>query len=49
MNMIAQPGHLETLIKVIKSLRPIVMVVFEVEANTTSPELMDRFVESLLL
>ncbi|KAM7488071.1 hypothetical protein LguiB_025555 [Lonicera macranthoides] len=49
MNMIPQPGHLENLIKVIKSLSPIVMVVFEVEANTTSPELMDHFIESLLL
>lgn len=47
-NLIGLPGHFENLIRVIKSLHPVVMVMIEQEANTTSPEFMDRFIEGLL-
>lgn len=46
-NFLAHPSHLESLIQVIKNLRPLVMVVTEVEANTCSPDYMDRFIEAL--
>ncbi|XP_062108779.1 DELLA protein RGL1-like [Humulus lupulus] len=45
--MIAQSTELESLMRVIKSLNPCVMVVTEVEANHNSPAFVNRFIEAL--
>ncbi|KAM6565795.1 hypothetical protein CsatA_024923 [Cannabis sativa] len=45
--MIAQPAELESLMRVIKSLNPCVMVITEVEANHNSPAFVNRFIEAL--
>ncbi|CAN4091396.1 unnamed protein product [Withania somnifera] len=44
--LLAWPNHLQSLIHVIKSLHPCVMVVTEIEANTNKP-IFDRFNEAL--
>ncbi|GMN55189.1 hypothetical protein TIFTF001_024293 [Ficus carica] len=46
-SMIAQPAQLESLMRVIRSLNPRVMVVTEVEANFNSPDFVNRFIEAL--
>lgn len=45
--MIAQPAQLDSLMRVIRSLNPRVMVVTEVEANHNSPVFVNRFIEAL--
>ncbi|MFS8004195.1 putative transcription factor GRAS family [Helianthus anomalus] len=45
--MIAQQDRLESLMKVIKSVNPRVMVVGEVAANLNSPNFVNRFIEGL--
>lgn len=45
--LLACPNHLQSLIQVIKSLDPCVMVVTEIEANTNTPIFNDRFNEAL--
>lgn len=45
--MISQQDRLESLMKVIKSSNPRVMVVSEVAANLNSPNFVNRFIESL--
>ncbi|KAG9142836.1 hypothetical protein Leryth_005576 [Lithospermum erythrorhizon] len=46
-SMISKPDCLDNLMKVIRTLRPSLMVVGEVEANHNSPIFLHRFVESL--
>ncbi|KAK6920888.1 Transcription factor GRAS [Dillenia turbinata] len=45
--LIARPDHLESLMRVVKSLRPSIMVVLEVEANHNSALFLNRFVSAL--
>ncbi|CAH1451833.1 unnamed protein product [Lactuca virosa] len=45
--MIGQQDRLESLMKVIKSINPRVMVVIEGAANLNSPNFVDRFIEAL--
>ncbi|PON93207.1 GRAS transcription factor [Trema orientale] len=45
--MISQPAQLESLMRVIRSLNPCVMVVTEVDANHNSPVFVNRFIEAL--
>ncbi|XP_060200450.1 GRAS family protein RAM1-like [Lycium barbarum] len=45
--LLAWPNHFRSLIQVIKSLDPCVMVVTEIEANTNTPIFIDRFNEAL--
>ncbi|XP_017240058.1 DELLA protein RGL1 [Daucus carota subsp. sativus] len=47
MTMIGRPQNLHTVLKVIQRLRPVVMIVMEVEANTNSPAFVNRFIEAL--
>ncbi|KAK1350699.1 GRAS family transcription factor [Heracleum sosnowskyi] len=47
-NVVGQLGQFETLMRVIKSLRPTVMVMIEQEADTTSSDFMDRFIGGLV-
>ncbi|KAK4433872.1 Scarecrow-like protein 18 [Sesamum alatum] len=47
MYMIGQADWLEHIMRVIKSIRPCVMIVTELEANTNSPAFVRRFVEAL--
>ncbi|KAJ7955222.1 DELLA protein [Quillaja saponaria] len=46
-SMIAQPDHLESVMKVIRNIYPCVMVVIEVEANHNSTSFVNRFTEAL--
>lgn len=46
-SMIPQPKQLEALMRVIRSLNPIVMVVTEVEANHNAKSFVSRFTEAL--
>ncbi|THG16481.1 DELLA protein RGL1-like [Camellia sinensis] len=46
-DMISRPNCLETLMRVIRSLNPSIMVVIEVEANHNSPSFFNRFIETL--
>ncbi|KAK3034624.1 hypothetical protein RJ639_033579 [Escallonia herrerae] len=45
--MISRPDCLESLVRVIRGLKPSLMVVTEVEANHNSPSFVNRFVEAL--
>ncbi|KAF9604584.1 hypothetical protein IFM89_008028 [Coptis chinensis] len=45
--MIAQPDHLEDLMKAIKHINPCIMVISEMEADHNSPIFVSRFVETL--
>ncbi|XP_011071649.1 DELLA protein RGL1-like [Sesamum indicum] len=47
MHMIGQADQLEHIMRVIKSIRPCVMIVTELEANFNSPVFVRRFVEAL--
>lgn len=47
-NLLAQPNCLESLMRVIRDLRPQIMVITEPEANHNSQAFKDRFVETLL-
>ncbi|KAK1354334.1 DELLA protein RGL1 [Heracleum sosnowskyi] len=47
--MIGRPENLQILLRVIRRLRPVIMVVMEVEANTNSPSFVNRFIEALFL
>ncbi|KAM0001590.1 putative transcription factor GRAS family [Helianthus debilis subsp. tardiflorus] len=46
-SMIAQQDRLESLVKVIKSINPRVMVMLEVAVNLNSPTFVNRFIEAL--
>ncbi|EXB71072.1 hypothetical protein L484_004207 [Morus notabilis] len=46
-SLISQPTQLESLMRVIRSLNPCVMVVNEVEANHNCPAFVNRFIEAL--
>ncbi|KAM3323653.1 DELLA protein RGL1 [Capsicum chacoense] len=45
--MIPRPDCLDNLMKVVRSIRPTVIVVGEVEANHNSPSFLNRFIETL--
>ncbi|CAI0550369.1 unnamed protein product [Linum tenue] len=45
--MIGNPQRLEAMMKLIRTLRPRVMVVIETEANHNAPDFGHRFVEML--
>ncbi|XP_072984416.1 protein SLENDER RICE1-LIKE 2-like [Typha latifolia] len=45
--MIVRPDRLETVMRVIRKLRPCIMTVAEVEAKHNSPSLINRFTEAL--
>ncbi|CAI0442182.1 unnamed protein product [Linum tenue] len=45
--MVAKPNRLEAMMKLIRSIRPRVMVVIELEANHNAPDFGHRFVETL--
>lgn len=45
--MISRPDCMETLMRVIRSFNPSIMVVSEVEANHNSPSFVKRFIEAL--
>lgn len=45
--MIPWPHKLETLMRVIKELSPLIMVLFEVDASDNSPSFINRFVQAL--
>ncbi|XP_019174205.1 PREDICTED: DELLA protein RGL1-like [Ipomoea nil] len=47
MTMISKQGGLEHLMRVMRTIRPRVMVIIEVEANLNSPVFVNRFTESL--
>lgn len=47
-SMISKPESLDTVMKAVRRIRPVVMVVSEVEANHNSPSFIDRFTEALL-
>ncbi|KAF5464756.1 hypothetical protein F2P56_014808 [Juglans regia] len=45
--MIPRPNQLESIMKVVRSINPCIMVVTEIEANHNSPVFVSRFVEAL--
>lgn len=45
--MISNPGTLENLMKVIAGLRPLIMILYEVEGSHNSPVFVTRFIEAL--
>ncbi|KAK1354329.1 Della protein rgl1 [Heracleum sosnowskyi] len=45
--MIPRPDKLETLMRVIKELSPLIMILFEVDASDNSPSFINRFVAAL--
>ncbi|XP_038719190.1 DELLA protein RGL1-like [Tripterygium wilfordii] len=45
--MIGQPGLLDSLMGVIRKIKPCIMVVIEVESNINSPDFVSRFIEDL--
>ncbi|MCD9640131.1 hypothetical protein HAX54_025242 [Datura stramonium] len=45
--MLARPDKLDSLMRVIKGIKPRAMIIIEVEANHNSPVFVDRFVEAL--
>ncbi|KAF6134742.1 hypothetical protein GIB67_002143 [Kingdonia uniflora] len=45
--MVSEPGSLESLMRVIRNLKPCVMVLMEIEANHNSPAFVSRFIEAL--
>ncbi|XP_022855807.1 DELLA protein RGL2-like [Olea europaea var. sylvestris] len=47
-SMVSRPDCIENVMGAIRRLRPVLMVVIEVEANHNSPSFMDRFIEALL-
>ncbi|KAL8094476.1 DELLA protein RGL1-like [Apium graveolens] len=47
--MIGRPEDLEILLSVIQRMKPVIMVVMEIEANTNSPSFVNRFIEALFL
>ncbi|WOH13063.1 hypothetical protein DCAR_0832572 [Daucus carota subsp. sativus] len=47
-NVVGQLGQFETLMRVLKNLHPAVMVMIELEAETTSADFMDRFIGGLI-
>jgi hypothetical protein len=46
-SMIQQPDKLETIMRVIRTINPMVMVVAEIEANHNSKSFVNRFIEAL--
>lgn len=46
-NLIHKPDRLDSLMKVISRLNPIMMVVIEAEANHNHPSIVNRFIEAL--
>ncbi|CAI9781061.1 unnamed protein product [Fraxinus pennsylvanica] len=47
-SMVSRPDCIENVMGAIRRLRPVLMVVVEVEANHNSPSFVDRFIEALL-
>ncbi|KAK6803745.1 hypothetical protein RDI58_001529 [Solanum bulbocastanum] len=47
--MLAWPNHMESVLRLIKSLNPCIMVIIDTEANINAPIFMDRFNEALFL
>ncbi|RDX65281.1 DELLA protein GAI1, partial [Mucuna pruriens] len=45
--MISRPDCMENLMRVIRNMKPVIMIVLEVEANHNSPSFVNRFIESL--
>ncbi|XP_017240060.1 DELLA protein RGL1 [Daucus carota subsp. sativus] len=45
--MIPRPDKLETLMRVIRELNPLIMIIYEVDANDNSTSFINRFVDSL--
>ncbi|KAF7804928.1 DELLA protein RGL1-like [Senna tora] len=45
--MVSRPECLENLMRIIKNMKPSIMLVLEVEANHNSPSFVNRFVEAL--
>ncbi|XP_041003637.1 DELLA protein RGL1-like [Juglans microcarpa x Juglans regia] len=46
-SMITRPNQLESIMKVVRSINPCIMIVTEVEASHNSPAFVSRFVEAL--
>ncbi|KAI4297287.1 hypothetical protein L6164_037181 [Bauhinia variegata] len=46
-SMLSQPDHLESMMKVIRNIKPSLMVVTEVEANHNATSFVNRFTETL--
>ncbi|KAL2510479.1 DELLA protein RGL2 [Abeliophyllum distichum] len=46
--MVSRPGCIENLMGAIRRLRPVLMVLVEVDVNHNSPSFVDRFIEALL-
>ncbi|KAL2345483.1 hypothetical protein Fmac_006768 [Flemingia macrophylla] len=45
--MVARPCCMENLMRVIRNIKPVIMIVLEVEANHNSPSFVNRFIEAL--
>ncbi|KAK7396971.1 hypothetical protein VNO78_18135 [Psophocarpus tetragonolobus] len=45
--MVSRPNSMENLMRVIRNIKPVVMIVLEVEANHNSPSFVNRFIEAL--
>nr|KYP47582.1 DELLA protein RGL1 [Cajanus cajan] len=45
--MVARPYCMENLMRVIRNIKPVIMIVLEVEANHNSPSFVTRFIEAL--
>ncbi|KAI4301508.1 hypothetical protein L6164_034782 [Bauhinia variegata] len=45
--MVAKPECLENLMRVLRNIKPSIMIVLEVEANHNSPSFVNRFIEAL--
>ncbi|CAJ1875273.1 unnamed protein product [Sphenostylis stenocarpa] len=45
--MVSRPDCMENLMRVIRNIKPVIMIVLEVEANHNSPSFVNRFIEAL--
>jgi len=45
--MVSRPDCMENLMRVIRNIKPVIMIVLEVEANHNSPFFVNRFIEAL--
>ncbi|KAG5055926.1 hypothetical protein JHK85_008436 [Glycine max] len=46
-SMVSRPDCMENLMRIIRNIKPVIMIVLEVEANHNSPSLVNRFIEAL--
>ncbi|KAL2566658.1 hypothetical protein AAZX31_19G203400 [Glycine max] len=46
-SMVSRPDCMENLMRVIRNIKPVIMIVLEVEANHNSPSFVNRFIEAL--